>query len=139
MSCPVASTQAAATTYSRDRKPRSPAVVAAFIAANNDATAPVALNMNQHGLTGSWYQPSTSGQGVELEVFKDLVASDTGFVQGSWFTYDYAVSGAGEHSRWYTFGGNVRTTDAIVSCRSTRTSAVTSTRCRSRWRRRSGR
>jgi hypothetical protein len=89
--------------------------VATFIAANNDATGPLALNMNQHGITGSWYQPSTSGQGVEIEVFKDLVAPDTGFLQGSWFTYDYTVSGAGEHNRWYTFGGNVRTTDATVT------------------------
>ena len=90
--------------------------VMAFIAANNDATMPPpSLNMNQHGLTGSWYQPATSGQGIEIEVFKDLVASDTGFVQGSWFTFDQSASGAGDHNRWYTFGGNVRTVDAIAT------------------------
>ena len=27
------------------------------------------LDLNQHGLTGSWYEPATSGQGVEVEVF----------------------------------------------------------------------
>ena len=43
------------------------------------------------------------------------MAADTGFVQGSWFTYDHAASGAGDHNRWYTFGGNVGTTDASVT------------------------
>jgi len=89
--------------------------VAAFIAANNAATQPLSLNMNQYGVTGSWFQPSTSGQGVEIEVFKDLVAPDTGYMQGSWFTYDHAASGGGDHNRWYTFGGNVRTTDPSVT------------------------
>ena len=38
------------------------------------ATAPVSvaaggLDQNQHGLSGSWYEPATSGQGFEVEVF----------------------------------------------------------------------
>jgi len=86
------------------------ATVSNFILANNGATlvAP-AFEMDQHGLTGSWYQPATSGQGVEIEVYKDLVASGTGFLQGSWFTFDHAASGGADHGRWYTFGGNVQT------------------------------
>ena len=38
-----------------------------------------ATDLNQHGLTGSWYQPATSGQGFEVEVFPDLLAPGTGF------------------------------------------------------------
>jgi hypothetical protein len=64
------------------------------------------MNIDQQGLTGSWYQPVTSGQGIEIEVYPNLVNASTGFLQGSWFTYDTtAVSGpAGQ--RWYTFSGN---------------------------------
>ena len=41
-------------------------------------------DLNQHGLTGSWYDPTKTGQGIE--VFPDLVASGTSPVQGAWFT-----------------------------------------------------
>ena len=30
---------------------------------------PATLDLNQHGLTGSWHEPPTSGQGIEVEVF----------------------------------------------------------------------
>jgi hypothetical protein len=72
-----------------------------------NGSVPGGLNIDQQGLTGSWYQAATSGQGIELEVFKDFVAAGTGFLQGSWFTFDAAASGGGDHNRWYTFGGNV--------------------------------
>ena len=35
------------------------------------------LDINQHGLTGSWYEAATSGQGLEMEFFPDLVAPGT--------------------------------------------------------------
>jgi hypothetical protein len=65
-----------------------------------------APNIDQHGLTGSWYDASTSGQGVEVEVFPTLVGPQTGFLQGSWFTFD-TTSGGANRGRWYTFSGNV--------------------------------
>jgi hypothetical protein len=68
--------------------------------------APVTININQHGLTGSWFQPATSGQGVEVEVFPNLVGQGTGLTQVSWFTYDL-VAGGPERQRWYTLSGNV--------------------------------
>ncbi len=71
------------------------------------ATTPLPVNINQQGLTGSWYQAATSGQGIELEVFKDLIGAGTGYLQGSWFTFDANESGSADHGRWYTFGGNV--------------------------------
>jgi hypothetical protein len=68
---------------------------------------PGGLNIDQQGLTGSWYQPATSGQGFEIEIFKDLQGTGTGYLQGSWFTFDSAASGGADHGRWYTFGGAV--------------------------------
>jgi hypothetical protein len=73
-----------------------------------------APSVDQHGLTGSWYQAATSGQGTEIEVFPDMVAPGTGFVQGGWFTFDYAGSGGAERNRWYTFGGDVHSGDAAA-------------------------
>ena len=70
---------------------------------------PAAFDLNRRGLTGSWYQPATNGQGVELEVYEDMVASGAGYLQGAWFTYDYKAAGGAASQRWYTFGGSVRT------------------------------
>ncbi len=51
--------------------------------------------INDFGLTGAWYEPSTSGQGLVLEVNP---ANNVFF--GGWFTYD----GMGR-STWYTIQG----------------------------------
>jgi hypothetical protein len=75
---------------------------------------PSAPNIDQQGLTGSWYQPATSGQGMEIEIFPDHVAAGTGFLQGSWFTFDASASGGADQGRWYTFGGDVRTGDSAA-------------------------
>jgi hypothetical protein len=72
-----------------------------------------APNIDQQGLTGSWYQAKTDGQGFEVEVFPDLVAQGTGFLQGSWFTFDTSSGGA-DHGRWYTFSGDVRAGDSAA-------------------------
>jgi hypothetical protein len=66
-----------------------------------------APTIDQHGLTGSWFRPATSGQGVEIEVFPDFVANGTGYLQGSWLTFDTAAGGA-DHNRWYTFDGSAQ-------------------------------
>ena len=59
--------------------------------------APGGFDLNRRGLTGSWFQPATSGQGVELEVFEDLVARGRA-PAGCWFTYDYKAAGARQAS-----------------------------------------
>lgn len=71
-------------------------------------------DLNQHGLTGSWYEPATSGQGIELEIFPNLVAPGTALVQGAWFTFDVAPAGGADHGRWYTFNGNGQSGAASV-------------------------
>jgi hypothetical protein len=67
-----------------------------------------AFDLNRRGLTGSWFQAATSGQGVELEIYPDLIASGTGFLQGAWFTYDYKTPDGPASQRWYTFSGSVQ-------------------------------
>jgi hypothetical protein len=66
-----------------------------------------AFDLNRQGLTGSWFQMATAGQGVELQVYPDLIAPGIGFLQGAWFTYDYKAAGGAASQRWYTFSGNV--------------------------------
>ena len=71
--------------------------------------APVSFDLNRQGLTGSWFQMATAGQGVEVEVYPDLISPGTGFLQAAWFTYDYRTPGGAASQRWYTFSGNVQT------------------------------
>ncbi len=87
--------------------------IAAYIAS---ATSTVATgpDLNQHGLTGSWYEPATSGQGIELEFYPNLVAPGTAFVSGAWFTFDTAPVGGSDRERWYTFSGNGQSGQANV-------------------------
>src|SRR5205823_10287852 len=66
-----------------------------------------ALDMDQQGLTGIWYEPTTSGQGFGIEVYPDLVASGNGFAQLSWFTFDSGTAGGADKQRWYTASGSV--------------------------------
>ena len=69
-------------------------------------SASIGPDLNQHGLTGSWFEPATDGQGFEIEVFPDLIAPGTGSVQLSWFTFDTSAGGE-DHQRWYTLSGNM--------------------------------
>jgi hypothetical protein len=73
-----------------------------------NGTGAASFDLNRYGLTGSWFQVSTSGQGVELEIYPNLIAAGTGVLQGAWFTYDYKVSGGAASQRWYTFSGSVQ-------------------------------
>jgi hypothetical protein len=87
---------------------------------NNAATVSVLINTsvyagvnaNQHGITGSWFNPATGGQGLELELYPDLVAPGTGLLFGGWFTYDIAAAGG---QRWYALSGTVGNGSSIAS------------------------
>lgn len=94
--------------------PAMPTNFAGATATLTAAPAPTTPDLNQHGLTGSWFEPATSGQGIEVEFFPDLVAAGTAFVQGAWFTFDTAPAGDADHDRWYTFSGNARSGAASV-------------------------
>ena len=71
------------------------------------ATPPpvAALDLDQHGLTGSWFEAAESGQGIEVEFYPDLAGAGTALVSGAWFTFDAATGGA-DRQRWYVFNGN---------------------------------
>jgi hypothetical protein len=86
--------------------PTDLADIAAYIASIL-APPPATPDLNQHGLTGSWYEAATSGQGVEIEIFPNST-SGTGSTFVSWFTYD-TVSGGPGSQRWYTAQGLVVT------------------------------
>jgi hypothetical protein len=58
--------------------------------------------LDQKGLTGLWYDPTTSGQGFGLEIFPDMTA--VGIAFRTWFTCDASAAGRVEQ-RWYTFSG----------------------------------
>jgi hypothetical protein len=60
---------------------------------------PVAID--QEGLTGTWYNPNTSGQGLQVAVFPGDGMSD-GSLFGAWYTYDVSAGGA-DAQRWYSF------------------------------------
>ena len=72
------------------------------------------LDLDQHGLTGSWYEPATNGQGFEIEIYPDFVAPGTALVAGAWFTFDTAPAGGIDRQRWYTFSGNAQRGSASV-------------------------
>ena len=74
-------------------RPGAPAIAATTV-----ATAP---DIEQQGLTGAWYDPTTSGQGFMLEVIPDQL-----LIVGAWYTYDTTAGGV-ETQRWYTFSGTI--------------------------------
>jgi hypothetical protein len=71
------------------------------------------LDLTQHGLTGSWYDRATSGQGFELEVYPNTPAPGYARIFLGWFTYDTVAGGAGSQ-RWYSLSGNVPTGSFIA-------------------------
>lgn len=66
------------------------------------------VNLNQFGLTGTWYNPATSGQGFMLQGFRDLYSPGQGMLFGGWFTFgqDYGPAN-GYRQSWYSFQGSV--------------------------------
>lgn len=73
------------------------------------------IRLNQHGLTGSWYNPSTSGQGLVLEVYEDSVTSGQGTIFGGLFTFSKPPAGDYDKQRWYTINGNVNNTMKVAN------------------------
>lgn len=102
--------------FGNDRAATQLATMSGSVAAGYTATLEVGLaasastarpDLNQHGLTGMWYEPASSGQGLALEVYPDLNGVGSGHLQAGWFTYDMAPAGGVEKQRWYTFAGAV--------------------------------
>ncbi|HKE47809.1 MAG TPA: S53 family peptidase [Rhodanobacteraceae bacterium] len=63
-----------------------------------------AFDLDQVGLTGAWYNPATSGQGVVMQVAPDFYGPGRGLMFGGWFTFDTSAAGG---QRWYSVQGEV--------------------------------
>ncbi len=69
------------------------------------------FNLDQHGLTGTWYDPATSGQGFLIETYPDLKGSGHGYLAAGWYTFDLTAAGG---QRWYTLQGDAISGSASV-------------------------
>lgn len=76
------------------------------------SSAQLAVNLNQHGLTGAWYNPSTSGQGFYVDVQPDANGVGHGILNAGWFTYDVAAAGG---QRWYSLQGEVTPSNPVAA------------------------
>ncbi len=75
-------------------------------------TVEAAVNLNQFGLGGAWYDPQNSGQGVLLQAFPDYYGAGQGLLFGGWFTY---TANAPSGQRWYTIQGPVDSVNKTVT------------------------
>ena len=75
-------------------------------------TAPSVFNLDQHGLTGAWYNAATGGQGFLIEAYKDLKGPGNGYLALGWYTFDVTAAGG---QRWYTLQGPANSGDAASS------------------------
>jgi len=66
------------------------------------------FNLDQQGLSGSWANPATDGQGIVMTVMPDLLGDGRGVLFGGWFTYGSDVA---DGVRWYTLQGDVTRDD----------------------------
>lgn len=76
------------------------------------SSAGLSVNLNQRGLTGSWYNASVSGQGLVLESSPDVGGAGHGRLFAGWFTYDTTAAGG---QRWYSLQGDVNSTDKVAA------------------------
>ncbi len=76
------------------------------------SSAGLSVNLNQHGLTGAWYNQSTSGQGFYLDALPDANGAGNGVLNAGWFTYDVTAAGG---QRWYSLQGEVTSTNPVAS------------------------
>jgi len=71
------------------------------------------ININQEGLTGTWYNTTTSGQGMQFVIQPDAASPGTGSLFGAWYTYDVAAGGV-DTQRWYSIQAQVSSNSTIA-------------------------
>ena len=71
------------------------------IAFGETGSATATVNVNQEGLSGTWYNPQTSGQGMQFQFSPDDSNPGEGSLFGAWYTYDI-VAGTTSSQRWYS-------------------------------------
>lgn len=70
-----------------------------------EGTARTTVELNQHGLSGSWADSSTPGQGIVLGIDPSFYDAGTGLLFAGWYAYDATAAGG---QRWYTLQGQVK-------------------------------
>lgn len=73
---------------------------------------PPGINLNQRGLSGTWYNPETSGQGFVIDVSPDFYGAGTGLLFAGWYTFE---AGSPNGQRWYTLQGQVSSGSSTAS------------------------
>jgi hypothetical protein len=73
-------------------------------AAGDGGPQAAAFDPNQSGLSGSWANAATDGQGFVIDVVPDFFGAGRALIFGGWFSYDTALPG---HPRWYTVQGEL--------------------------------
>ena len=80
--------------------------------ANWNVSQSSGVDLDQFGITGSWFDPATNGQGFEINVIPDLNGPGQGFFFAGWFTYDVTAPGG---RRWYGVSGNITNSNPVAS------------------------
>ncbi|HEX4480973.1 MAG TPA: hypothetical protein VH082_09205 [Rudaea sp.] len=82
------------------------------VEANGQTTPPQNANASLHGFdadqSGSWFDPDTGGQGIELTIIPAGNGS-SGLVFGAWFTFDAPPANDSLHEHWFTLQGDMST------------------------------
>jgi hypothetical protein len=71
------------------------------------------ININQEGLTGTYYNTTTSGQGMQFVIRPDDANPGTGVLFGAWYTYDVEAGGT-DTQRWYSIQAQVSSDSTIA-------------------------
>jgi len=79
---------------------------------DTDSSSAPPVNLDQHGLSGTWSEDGVGGQGFALEIAPDLFGPGVGNLFAGWFAYSLNPA-AGQ--RWYTIQGQVRAYDAFLT------------------------
>jgi hypothetical protein len=64
------------------------------------------VHINQEGLSGTWYNPATSGQGMQIQFSPDDSTPGQGSLFGAWYTFDL-TAGDTSSQRWYSFQSGI--------------------------------
>ena len=71
-----------------------------------------AISIAQEGLSGAWYNPVNSGQGLEF-VIDPGTNGGPGSLFGSWYTYG-VIAGGTDTQRWYSLEANFQPDDTAA-------------------------
>jgi len=78
-----------------------------------NGTVPGFVDVNQEGLTGTWYNPVTNGQGMQFTFSPDDSNPGVGTLFGTWYTFD-TTAGTESAQRWYTIQAPLTTSAESV-------------------------